>query len=141
MTVIDTSAIIAAAAGEPEAEQVLDVLSHGGPLYMSAATWVELWIVVDSRGDPTLSNDVGELLADVEVGPLTADQANLARRAYRQYGKGSGSGANLNYGDCFSYALAKARREPLLFVGQDFARTDLEPPPESGKGPRPGRAA
>ncbi|MCH9816105.1 MAG: type II toxin-antitoxin system VapC family toxin [Actinomycetia bacterium] len=130
MTVIDTSAIIAAAAGEPESEQVLEALSQRLPLYMSAATWVELWIVVDSRGDPTLSNDVEELLTEVEVEPVTADQADLARRAYRQYGKGSGSGARLNYGDCFSYALAKARHEPLLYVGQDFARTDLEPPPE-----------
>lgn len=128
MTVLDTSALLAAAQGEPAAASVLDALMQGEPLRMSAATWVELWIVVDSRGDPTLSNDVAELLSGVQIEPVTAEQAILAREAYRQYGKGN-SPARLNYGDCFSYALAKACREDLLFVGGDFSQTDLAPLP------------
>ena len=93
---------------------------------MSAATYVEAGIVADTRG-PLLGRALDEVLADfdIEVEPLTAEQARIARQAYRDYGRGSGHAANLNFGDCFSYALAAAEREPLLFVGDDFGHTDI----------------
>ena len=94
---------------------------------MSAASYLESGVVLDSRRDPVLSRSLDDFLdiAEVEIEPVTAEQARIAREAYRDFGKGSGHPAQLNFGDCFAYALAKSTDEPLLFVGLDFSHTDV----------------
>ena len=89
---------------------------------MSAASYLESGVVLDSRRDPVLSRSLDDFL---EIEPVTAEQARIAREAYRDFGKGSGHPAQLNFGDCFAYALAKSTDEPLLFVGLDFSHTDV----------------
>lgn len=103
---------------------------------MSAATYVELGLVVDGRHDPVLSRGLDDLLGDlgINVVDLTVTQARIARDAQRDFGRGSGHPAKLNYGDCFSYALAKDTGEPLLWKGDDFGHTDVrcaDPSPRS----------
>ncbi|HZB88699.1 MAG TPA: type II toxin-antitoxin system VapC family toxin [Terracidiphilus sp.] len=104
--------------------KALDASKHS---YLSAASYFETAIVLDKRRNPVLSAALDELILDaaITIEPLTAEQAKIARQAYRDYGRGSGHAANLNFGDCFSYALARARREPILFKGDDFGHTDL----------------
>jgi ribonuclease VapC len=94
---------------------------------MSAASYLETSIVLDSRRDPIMSTGLDELIEDVGIviEQVTAEQAKIARQAYRDFGKGSGHPANLNFGDCFTYALAREKREPLLYKGDDFGHTDL----------------
>jgi ribonuclease VapC len=94
---------------------------------MSAATLVELYIVGDTRGFPFQSSRLDTLIAElhIQIVPFDQAQAELARMAYRYFGRGSGHPAHLNMGDCFSYALAAQTCEPLLFVGDDFTHTDL----------------
>ncbi len=129
--IVDTSAIVAIALDEPMRDDVLAALRAaqltGADRSMSAATSVELGVVVDGRRNPVLARRVGDLLDErgVEVVPFDAEQARVARQAYRDFGRASGHPARLNLGDCFAYALASVRREPLLFVGDDFSRTDL----------------
>jgi len=84
-------------------------------------------VVVQRLKDPALESEIDDLIErfEIEIEPLTAQQARIARRAYRDYGKGSGHPANLNFGDCFSYALAREKREPILYKGDDFVYTDL----------------
>jgi ribonuclease VapC len=96
---------------------------------MSAASYLETSIVIDAHRDAALSARIDDLILDAEIviEPVTLEQARLARQAYRDYGKGSGHRANLNFGDCFSYALAREKREPILFKGDDFVHTDLRP--------------
>jgi ribonuclease VapC len=95
---------------------------------ISAANWLETAIRIDSGSGAIGSNAFDDLIreASIEVVPVDHEQARLARAAYRAYGKGSGHRAQLNFGDCFAYALAKATGEPLLFKGGDFAETDVE---------------
>lgn len=90
---------------------------------MSAATLLETAVVLDSRAPGELDGFLGKV--DIEIVPFDIEQANIAREAYLRYGKGSGHPAALNYGDCFSYALATHLGEPLLFKGDDFAKTDV----------------
>lgn len=96
---------------------------------VSAATYVEVGAVMDGARDPVVSRRVDELfdIAGATVEPVTVEQASIARAAYRDFGKGSGHPAGLDFGDCFSYALAKSAGEPLLYKGHDFDHTDLEP--------------
>ena len=96
---------------------------------MSAASYYESSIVIDKYRDPVLSAKLDELIEDanITIEPVTEEQAQIARLAYRDYGKGSGHAAGLNFGDCFSYALARAKREAILFKGDDFVHTDLRP--------------
>lgn len=96
---------------------------------MSAATYFESAIVIDGRGDRTLSGNLDGLIKKlkIQIEPVTQSQAVIARQAYRDFGKGSGHPAQLNFGDCFSYALAKEVDEPMLFVGDDFSHTDIRP--------------
>jgi ribonuclease VapC len=96
---------------------------------LSAATYVEISVVVQRLKDPALDDEIDELIQyfDINVEPLTAEQAKIARRAYRDYGRGSGHPANLSFGDCFSYALAREKREPMLWKGDDFGHTDIRP--------------
>lgn len=124
--VLDTSAIIAILQDEPGSDRLVDKMEVAGSLKISAATVVETGIVMYSR-----YGDAGEIEVDqflhrlgIAVVPVTREQAELARTAYRKYGKGNHP-AGLNYGDCFSYALAVSLNEPLLFVGEDFEKTDL----------------
>ena len=125
--IVDTSAVIAILRGEPQAELLAGaVLSAGGAL-ISAASYVEAAAVIDRIGDPVLSRRLDELLAllRIELASFDAIQATAARAAYADFGKGSGHPAGLNFGDCLTYGLAKATGQPLLFVGDDFAQTDL----------------
>lgn len=103
------------------------VASRGGTI--SAANALEAAIVVDSYQDPVVSRDLDRIrrVLDIPIAPVTATHVDLARQAYRDYGKGSGHPAQLNFGDCFAYALAAETGEPLLFVGDDFRHTDIEP--------------
>nr|WP_246301159.1 type II toxin-antitoxin system VapC family toxin [Microbacterium immunditiarum] len=102
-----------------------DAMASANRRLMSAATYVEASVVIDARQNPVASRLFDELFDDIEIVPATAEQARIAREAYRDYGRGSGHPARLNFGDCFSYALATERREPLLYVGGDFAHTDI----------------
>jgi ribonuclease VapC len=94
---------------------------------MSAASYLKAAIVVDSKRDAIVSREFDALLADanIEIAPFNEVQARIARAAYRDFGKGSGHPAKLNFGDCFAYALAKVKNGPLLFKGRDFAHTDV----------------
>jgi len=127
--IVDTSALVAVLRGEPDADAYLVALDVAGAPRMSAATFVEACIVVDANRDPILSRRLDELLrvAGVVVEPVTREQADVARAAYRDFGKGSGHPAGLNFGDCFSYALARVTAQPLLFKGDDFSHTDVIP--------------
>jgi ribonuclease VapC len=94
---------------------------------MSAANWLEAAIVIDGSKSPIASRRFDEAVAEagIVIEPVTLEQADIARAAYRDFGRGSGHPAQLNFGDCFAYALAKSMREPLLFKGDDFSRTDV----------------
>lgn len=129
MITVDSSALIAVLRGEAGYEALLDALASATGVQVSTATYVETGIVVDRVGDPVLSARLDELLAELDVAlvPVSPDQAGAARRAYRDYGKGTGHPARLNLGDCFSYALATTTRTPLLFTGADFGHTDVRP--------------
>ena len=86
-------------------------------------------VVIDASHDPIASRRFDELVdvAELRVEPVTHDQARIAREAYRDFGKGSGHKAGLNFGDCYAYALAKSAGEALLFKGNDFSHTDITP--------------
>jgi ribonuclease VapC len=125
--IVDTSALITVMRGEPDARTYSDALAASEFISMSAATYLETAIVVDSRRDPVASRLFDKLIASarIEIEDVTAEQALVARAAYRDFGKGTGHPARLNYGDCFAYALAKVSDRPLLFKGDDFAHTDV----------------
>jgi ribonuclease VapC len=127
--IIDTSALIAILRAEPDAAVYARAIESAGVCRLSAASYVEVGAVIDRAGDAIASRRVDELLAltDIGIETVTASQARIARDAYRDFGKGSGHAAGLNFGDCFSYALAKAKGEPLLFKGEDFGPTDITP--------------
>lgn len=124
--VIDTSAISAILFNEPQAADLERRIVEDPVRLISAGTLLETAIVVEARlGDAGGREfDLWLQRAGVEVVPVDAEQADLARRAWRQFGK-SRQPASLNYGDCFSYALAISRDEPLLFKGTDFSKTDV----------------
>ena len=125
--ILDTSAVIAILRNEAEAPSFRLILENATTCGISAATYLEAACVVDSKRDPVVSRRLDELLeaAECKIEPVTARQARLAREAYRDYGKGSGHPAQLNFGDCFAYALASDLGEPLLFKGSDFTHTDI----------------
>ena len=125
--ILDTSAIVAILQYEPEAVEFARAVEDNRPVRISAATWLEAAVVVDGNRSPALSRRFNEFLreAGVEIESVTARQGELAREAYRTYGRGSGHPAHLNYGDCFAYALAMEKDEALLFKGKDFASTDV----------------
>jgi ribonuclease VapC len=131
--VIDTSAIVAIALNEPDAPEIEVRIANDPIRLISAATIVETAMVIETRlGDAGARElDLWLLKIDAEIVPVDAEQADAARRAWRRYGKGHHAAA-LNYGDCFSYALAMTRGETLLFKGEDFAKTDVDRPAETG---------
>ncbi|MFT4296890.1 MAG: type II toxin-antitoxin system VapC family toxin [Micropruina sp.] len=124
--IADTSVLVAVILGEPDAETYLKAMAEAPSLSVSAASLTEALIVVEARQGPEAAADLGALLAELEVDivPLDESQAELAASAWRRFGKGRHP-AGLNLGDAFSYALAAARGEPLLFKGRDFAATDI----------------
>jgi ribonuclease VapC len=125
--IVDSSAIVAMLRREPEARDMFSVLTQEGSASISAANYFEAAIVVDGKRDPVMSSKLDALLQrlNVEIAPVTPSQAKLARQAYRDFGKGSGHKAQLNFGDCFAYALAAESGEPLLFKGNDFVEAGL----------------
>jgi len=127
--IVDTSAVVAVLKQEPGWEDIDRALSDEPAPRMSAGTLLELGLVVDQAGRPELSRLLDALLRDwnVRVEPVTAEHARLGRAAYRDYGRGSGHTARLNFGDCFAYALGSQSDDALLFVGDDFAATDVVP--------------
>jgi ribonuclease VapC len=126
--VIDTSAVVAILREEPECEVFADLLAGAQDPLMSAATLFECSMVVHRRVGPRAMQRLDDLLqvVGVRVAALDVAQAHVAREAWLRYGKGR-SPAALNFGDCFSYALAVTTDRPLLFKGDDFAQTDVMP--------------
>ena len=124
--IVDTSAIVAIVRREPEGSAFFDLVLEATRPAMSAATFVEASLVVEGRGGRQAGVDLDRFFvaAGLEIVSVTADTARLAREAWRVWGKGNHP-AGLNFGDCFAYALAQERGEPLLFKGDDFARTDV----------------
>lgn len=127
--VVDSSAIFAIVLEEPEAAAFARVLQGGSAPKISAATLLEVAVVGLRRFARRYDARVDHLLAFIkpDVRPVTVQQSMIARAAYRRFGRGTGHPADLNFGDCFSYALAKELDEPLLFKGEDFIHTDIEP--------------
>ncbi len=126
--ILDSSAVIAILRVEPGFEPIVAALVRADRRAVSAASWFEASIIVDARGTEAARADFDAFFDRhrVEIVPVTPDHARRARTAYRTYGKGNHSAA-LNFGDCFSYALPQERSEPLLFIGNDFSRTDVTP--------------
>lgn len=126
--IVDTSALIAILRGEPEAPALAYTMQAADTRRLSAATYVEAGVVIDGARNPASSRWFDAFLQEgaFVIEPVTAEQAKIAREAYRDFGRGSGHPARLNFGDCFAYALAKALNEPLLFKGEDFAQTDVK---------------
>jgi ribonuclease VapC len=125
--IIDASALIAILRAEPDASEMARAIERAQIRRISAANWLETAVVIDASRDPVASRRFDELVqtAELHVEPVTGDQARIARDAYRDFGKGSGHQAGLNFGDCFAYALAKSTGEDLLFKGNDFGHTDI----------------
>jgi ribonuclease VapC len=125
--VIDTSALLAILLDEPDAETMAQTIEAAAAPVISAATLVELSAVILHKLGPEALEDINALLATagIEIEPLTETQARLASDAYARYGKGRTHPAQLNLGDCFSYALAADLNRPLLFKGEDFKTTDI----------------
>jgi ribonuclease VapC len=124
--VLDSSAVIAVLLDEPDADSLRVAIADADTRLISAATLVETSLVIESRFGPTGGRELDLLISrlGVVVVPVDADQADEARRAWRRFGRGRHP-AGLNYGDLFSYALARTTGQPLLFKGDDFARTDV----------------
>ncbi len=127
--ILETSAAIAILLRETGSEAFEEAVAGEQNVRISAASYLEIGIVVDGKRDPVLARQLDELLQRMEITiePVTERQARIAREAYRDYGRGSGHPAGLNFGDCFAYALARDLQEPLLFKGDDFRHTDVRP--------------
>ena len=125
--IVDSSAIVAIVREEAEAAGLAALIAKQPRAEMSAGNYLETSIVIDSDRDPALSAGLDALLdrLGVAIAPVTESQARLARQAYRDFGKGSGHPARLNFGDCFAYALATERGEALLYKGEDFAHAGM----------------
>ncbi|MEO8603317.1 MAG: type II toxin-antitoxin system VapC family toxin [bacterium] len=124
--VLDTSALLAILQDEPQRRAFTEAIEAAERRAMSTATFVETSIVIQARYGAEGLRDLDLLIskAQIDLVPVDAEQAHVARQAYSQFGKGRHA-AGLNFGDCFSYALAKVLGAPLLFTGDDFSRTDL----------------
>ena len=125
--IIDTSAIVAILRNESDAPVFARAIESAADRRISAVNFVESAAVIDGSRNPIASRRLDDFfrVAPIVIEPVTEEQARIAREAYRDFGKGSGHRAGLNFGDCFAYALAKAMGEPILFKGQDFKRTDI----------------
>lgn len=125
--IVDTSALVAVHEGEPEGVDFFDKLRQEPEVKMSAGSLLEASIVLDGRVTGRTSRRLDQLVRDLRIAivPVDAEQVRVARAAYRDFGRGSGHPAKLNFGDCFAYALASLTGEALLFKGDDFAHTDV----------------
>ena len=125
--IVDSSAIVAVLRAEPDARKFARAIESAPIRRVSAANYVEAAAVIESGGDPVASRRFDDFFraSRISVEAVTPRQAEIARQAYRDFGKGRHK-AGLNLGDCFAYALAKEMDEPLLFKGKDFNHTDVE---------------
>ena len=114
---------------EDDAKRFVEAMKNADVLRMSVATWFEAAIVIDRRGDKTAQSRFDQIIArmEIQLHPLTLEHVLHARDAWHAFGRGSKHGARLNFGDCLSYGFSKANDEPLLFKGNDFAKTDITP--------------
>lgn len=130
--VVDTSALVAIFMGEPERSVFLRAITESDRTLISAANVLESGIVIETRRGEAAGREFDLFLARaaIEIAPADADQIEIARIAWRKYGKGRHP-AGLNFGDCFAYALAKISGMPLLAKGNDFARTDIQTYPRT----------
>ena len=135
MMVVDTSALVAILNDEPERRAFNESIEAASATYVSAANLLETRIVLfaGSGEAAILALDAFLLESGITVVEVSSRIADLAFDAYRRFGKGTGHGAGLNFGDCFSYALAKHLDVPLLFKGDDFSRTDIRSASEGGR--------
>jgi len=126
--IVDASALVAVMRDESDAAAFTDAMATASRLRISAVNFVEAAIVIDGAREPVASRRFDEFVKKmgIEVEAVTPDQAQIARQAYRDFGKGSGHPAKLNLGDCFAYALAKTTGEALLFKGTDFIHIDVK---------------
>ena len=124
--IVDSSALLAVLNREPDADRFQDAILTASPCRMSVANMLEASIVVEGRGGAEAGHELDAFLehAEIEPAPVTAEHLEAARQAWRRFGKGKHPAA-LNFGDCFAYALAQVTGEPLLYKGDDFARTDI----------------
>jgi ribonuclease VapC len=124
--VIDTSAIVAVLLNEATAARIAQLIETSSPRLLSAANFLETSIVIESRKGEPGGRELDLLYrATIEIVAVDQDQAEIARAAWRRFGRGRHP-AGLNFGNCFAYALAKTRRLPLLYQGNDFSQTDIE---------------
>lgn len=125
--IVDTSAILAVLRNEGEGPAFARAIEEASMCRISSVNYLEAAIVTDGSRDAIASRRFDEFLRESRmlVDPVTEEHAKLARAAYRDFGRGSGHPAKLNFGDCFAYALAKVSGEPLLFKGDDFGHTDV----------------
>ncbi len=125
--IVDASALLSIVLGEPDRHRFYTSLGRAGTSALSAVNYVEAGIGADRDQSPERGRFLDEVIERfaVQIASVTPLQSEIARDAYRRYGKGRHP-AGLNLGDCFAYALAKTRNEPLLFKGEDFTRTDIE---------------
>ena len=133
--VLDTSAVLAILQNEPERRDFNEAVEAADTRSLSTASFVECSMILESRYGPDGVRDLDLFIAKAQVSlvPVDEEQADLARRAFRKYGKGRHP-AGLNFGDCFSYALSQALERPLLFKGTDFPQTDVDCHPASTAG-------
>lgn len=126
--IVDSSALIAIIWLEDGNEKFVRTLAATSNSAISSSTLLEARIVAQRSGFDGAESNLTALVSDhaIEIVPFSESQQQIAADAHRKYGRGSGHPARLNFGDCFAYALAKERGEPLLFKGKDFAETDIE---------------
>ncbi|MGH9339644.1 MAG: type II toxin-antitoxin system VapC family toxin [Acidobacteriota bacterium] len=126
--IIDSSAVLAILFAEEDAAVYSGTIESAPHCRMSVANWLETAIRIDLKNDAIASNAFDDFMRESKIilEAVDLEQADIARSAYRAYGKGTGHPAGLNFGDCFAYALAKVSAEPLLFKGDGFSKTDLE---------------
>lgn len=126
--IVDTSALVAILQREPERDLMLAAMAQAERRLIAAPNWLEMCLVIDGRANPAAQAAADTIRTDFELDVIAFDasMAEVAREAYRRYGRGNHP-AKLNFGDCMAYALAKSTAEPLLFKGQDFTQTDIAP--------------
>jgi ribonuclease VapC len=131
--IIDSSAMLCVLLDEPGAGRVLEAIVDAGAVRISAANWLEVSMIVEEKGGRLASLRLDEFYrtACIEIAPVSVEQAEAARTAWRYFGRHKHS-ARLDFGDCFAYALAKTTGEALLFTGEGFSRTDIEPALKEG---------
>jgi ribonuclease VapC len=125
--IVDSSVFVSILREEAEEDHYRRLISSAESARLSAASYLEIGIVIDKPRDPSATRSVDDFIAQsgITIEPVTERQARIAREAYRDFGRGSGHPARLNFGDCFAYALARDLGEPLLFKGDDFRHTDV----------------